>query len=762
MLLEDLLQKLSSELESEGLLHLARIPARDGVTKKPNPPLPGTLRRRLGARGIDALWTHQADALDFARAGEHVIVSTGTASGKSLCFNLPVIEKILETPRARALYLYPTKALAQDQLRSLRTFALPQVRAATYDGDTPKEEREGVRKYANIVLSNPDMLHFGLLPLHQRWTELLANLAFVVVDEAHVLRGIFGSHVGCILRRLRRLALHYGSDPVFILTSATMGNPGTLAEHLLGMAFKEISEDGAPRGERLFAFWNPPFIDEEKGVRGSANWEAARLLSSFVDEDVKTIAFAKSRKSAELVAKYARTLLQVAEEDQIRPYRAGYLAAERRQIEQELFSGKLKGVASTSALELGIDVGGMDAVVLNGFPGTVSAVWQRAGRAGRHAEQSAAVLIGQDDPLDQYYMHHPEVLLGKPFEVALVDTTNPNVLAPHLGAAVYEQPLEVGSADEIFGKGAESLAEEMVQAGDMAVRKQRATKIERYHWKRQQPPGRDLDIRSLGGAQYAIVEESTGALLGTVDGARAFQQIHPGAVYLHQGDNFEVASLDLETKVALVKPLEGNYYTQSRESSDIRVIEPFHSKTVGTADFYVGKVEVTEHVVAFVRRDISTGETLAIVDLDLPPNILETVAFWYTVVPGVVQRAEISPADLPGSLHAAEHAGIGILPLFAMADRWDIGGVSTALSGDTGLPTVFIYDGYPGGAGIAQRGFDEAGEHLAATLQAVRDCQCDSGCPSCVQSPKCGNGNEPLDKHGAIRLMSAILTGTAY
>ncbi|CAN5827192.1 DEAD/DEAH box helicase [soil metagenome] len=751
--LQVLLKSLSETLESEGLKAVVPLPAKPGVTVRPEPPLPGVLRRRLEAKGIQGLWTHQAEALAAARRGENIAVSTGTASGKSMCFNLPAIEQILADRRARALYLYPTKALAQDQLRALRGFGLTEVLPATYDGDTPGDERASVRKFANIMLTNPDMLHFGILRSHSRWAGFFAGLRFVVVDEGHIYKGVFGSHVGCILRRLRRIANHYGSDPVFILTSATIPNPGGLAERLVGVPFTEVTDDGAPRGERVFGFWNPPFIDEAAATRSSANWESARLMATFANREIKTIAFARSRRAAELVAKYAKTMATADAGDRITAYRAGYLAEERRAIEKKLFSGELVGVAATSALELGIDVGGMDAVVMNGFPGTVAQVWQQAGRAGRSTDASVAVLVGRDDPLDQYYIAHPEFLLTKPFEMALVDTTNPNILQPHLECAAWEKPITPEDVSGYFGEEALRQAEEMTAAGRLALRK--AKGIQRYHYRGATGPG-DLDLRSMG-STYSIVEQQTGALLGTVDGGKAFSQIHPGAIYLHQGENWEVKQLDIANHVALVDPAKGRFFTQSRESSDIRVLQALESKRVGRAGFYLGRVEVTNRVVAFARRDIASGETTAVVDLDLPETVLSTVAVWYTVEDLVVRKARLSAADLPGSLHAAEHAAIGILPLFAMADRWDIGGVSTAFSADTNLPTVFIYDGYPGGAGIAARGFAEAAEHQSATLEAVSRCPCRTGCPSCVQSPKCGNGNEPLDKAGAIRLLATIL-----
>jgi DEAD/DEAH box helicase domain-containing protein len=748
----------AEDAPAEGLLRLVRTPARGARTVIPDPPLPEPLQSRLALQGITGLWTHQAEALAAVRAGRHVVVSTGTASGKSLCFNLPVIETMLADRKARALYLYPTKSLAQDQLRAIRSFALPQITAATYDGDTPAGERPMVRSYARVVLTNPDMVHYGILEGHARWADLLGHLSYIVVDEAHTLRGVFGSHVGCILRRLRRVARHYGSDPQFILTSATFGNPAELAGRLVGLPFHGVEGDGSPRGERLFAFWNPPFKDEASGSRASSNWESARLLAGFADQGIRTIAFTKSRKSAELVAKHARSIVtEPGTADRIRAYRAGYLTSERREIERQLFSGELLGVAATTALELGVDVGGLDAVVMNGFPGTVAQVWQQAGRAGRAGQQSLAVLVGQEDPLDQYYLAHPDVLLAKPFEAALVDVANPRILEPHLGCAAHELPLSPGEAVETFGEGAAEVVEAMVAAGDLVERRARGTGIARLHWHRRQPPGRELDLRSMGGEAFRIVEAGTGALLGTVDGARAYGQVHPGAVYLHQGESFVVAALDLAERVALVEASAPAWYTQARQSSDIRVASVTATRRLGAVDCYLGRVEVTRRVVAFARRSIANGELLEVVPLDLPEEALATVAFWYTVPEPVVVRAGICAQDLPGSLHAAEHAAIGVLPLFAMADRWDIGGVSTALAPDTGLPTVFIYDGYPSGMGIAERGFAQAEDHLGATLETVRACPCESGCPSCVQSPKCGNGNEPLDKAGAIRLMATIL-----
>ena len=641
---QELLSFVSSNLETEGLKAVIELPARGSITVQPDPPLPEPLASRLASKGIEGLWTHQAQALAALRRGENTTVSTGTASGKSLCFNLPVIERILTDKRARAIYVYPTKALAQDQLRALRSFGLPEISAATYDGDTPAAERASVRRYANIVLTNPEMLHFGILPYHAKWAPFLGRLEFVVVDEAHVLKGVFGSHVGCVLRRLLRLARHYRADPRFVLTSATTPNPSQLAERLLGVPFTEVTEDGAPKGPRTFAFWNPPFVDETMTARTSANWESARLMAAFADRDIRTLTFAKSRKAAELIAKHTRNILDDPERRRkVTAYRGGYLAQERREIEQRLFAGELLGVAATSALELGIDVGGLDAVVLNGFPGTVAQVWQQAGRAGRSQDPSVAVMVGRDDPLDQYYIAHPDILMSKPFETALVDITNPNILEPHLACAAFELPIGEEEVVETFGLAGVGAAARLVELGVLVLRKSRGAQVPRYHYRGATPPGAELDLRSMGGPMYSIVEEDTGALLGTVDGASAFSQVYPGAIYLHQGENWEVVELDLARHVALVKKASGSYYTQSRDVSDITVLEVRESKTVGAVTFYLGRVEVARQVVAFARKDISTGEVLDLVDLDLPEVVLDTIAFWYTVEERVIARARIAP-----------------------------------------------------------------------------------------------------------------------
>jgi DEAD/DEAH box helicase domain-containing protein len=739
------------------LVHLEQLPARPARLVELPGDLPELVLDRLRTRGIDALWTHQAAAVALARAGRHVVVATGTASGKSLCYQLPIFDALLGDDRRTALYLSPTKALARDQLRAIRSFALAGVRAAAYDGDTPAADRPMVRRSANLVLTNPDMLHRGILPSHERWAAFLGRLAYVVVDEAHTLRGVFGSHVAAILRRLRRLAARYGAEPVFVLASATLGNPAELAGLLTGLPVEAVVEEGSPRGPVSFALWEPPLLDEASGLRRSANTEAAAWLAAAVEAGVRTLCFTRSRKAAELVATYARR--RVAELDRrlagrVRAYRAGYLPEERRELEQGLVSGRLLGLATTNALELGMDVGGLDAVVLDGYPGTIASLWQQAGRAGRQGEAALAVLVGSDNPLDAYLLHHPADLFGRPHEAALLDPGNPYVLAPHLVCAAFEAPL-TGEDLALFGDHTEELVEALQAEGRLRRRAD--------GWR--PGSGRSLvdqvDIRNAGGTPVTIVAADSGQVVGTVDRARAPSTVHRGAVYLHQGESWRVLELDLEGGAALVEPARGDEYTQARSDTDVAVVEATRRVELPRCGLWLGRVAVTEQVVGYERRKVGTSELLGYEDLDLPPGRLQTVAYWYTLSAELLQAAGLDAKAVPGAAHAAEHAQIGLLPLFAMCDRWDIGGLSTAWHPDTGAATIFVYDGYPGGAGIAEHGHRRAADHLRATRDTVASCPCEHGCPSCVQSPKCGNGNHPLDKAGAVRLLDQLLLDLA-
>jgi DEAD/DEAH box helicase domain-containing protein len=750
----ELVEQLTNDPDyRDQLVHLERIPARPQRLVGLPEDLPQLVAGRLRARGITGLWEHQAEALAMARDGTHVVVATGTASGKSLCYQLPVFEALLGEGRRTAIYLAPTKALAQDQLRAIRSFALTGVKATTYDGDTPTEERPRIRRMANLVLTNPDMLHQGILPNHEQWASFLSRLAYVVVDEAHTLRGVFGAHVALVLRRLRRLVRRHGAEPTFVLASATLGNPEELAGGLTGVPVEAVTDDASPRGPVRFALWEPPLVDEATGLRRSTNMEAADWLAAAVVGGVRTLCFTRSRRGAELVATYARR--SVAEVDrslsrQIRAYRAGYLPSERRELEQRLVDGDLLGVATTNALELGMDIGGLDAVILNGFPGTVASMWQQAGRAGRGRDPALAVLIGADDPLDAYLLHHPADLFGRPHEGALVDPANPYVLGPHLACAAYEAPLTEADLD-LFGPRARAAVEALEADGTLRRRRDGLRPVS------GRSPAANIGLRSAGGAPVTIVDTSSGEVIGTVDAARAPATVHPGAIYLHQGESYRGVDLDLVQGVALVESFDGAEYTQPRTDTDIEILEELAVVPLPRSSLSLGRVVVTRQVVGYERRRIGTGELLGYDNLDLPPQRLVTVAYWYTISEELLDDASLIHKVVPGAAHAAEHAQIGLLPLFALCDRWDIGGLSTAWHPDTGLATIFVYDGHQGGAGIAERGFHVAAEHLRATHETITGCPCETGCPTCVQSPKCGNGNQPLDKQGAARLTAELL-----
>ena len=793
---------------------------------------PELLVTRLANRGVTGLWPHQHEAADLAHRGRNVIISTGTASGKSLAYLTPAVASCLDG--GTVLYLTPTKALAADQLRGLRELRMTQVRAACFDGDTPFEERTWVRKNANYVLTNPDMLHRSILPRHAQWSTFFRRLRMVVVDECHGYRGVFGSHVAQILRRLRRVCARYGADPVFLLASATASEPGAFAMRLTGLEMDEVTSDASPKGATTIALWEPP-LTELRGeggapVRRTATAEAADLLADLVLADVRTLAFVRSRRGAETVALSARAKLAdvafalstrrpsppvppapaatrptvplppdtsdplpetdadrsgasaftdgpgaathsdgpdaaasgalswaLPDQDdlaglpeKIAAYRAGYLAEDRRLLEKALRSGSIMGLATTNALELGVDVSGLDAVLIAGWPGTRASLWQQAGRAGRDSQDSLAVLIARDDPLDTYLVHHPEALFGQPVEAIVLDPENPYVLGPHLCAAAAEIPLTEADLP-VFGPTAPRVLADLVAQG--LLRKRPAG----WFWTKRERATDLADIRGAGGAPIQVVESATGRLLGSVDEPSAHTTVHTGAIYLHQGETFLVELLDLEAGVALVGSAEPDYTTFARDVTDITVLESLRSHDLGPGRLHFGEVEVTRQVVSYLKRRIQSGEMLGDEPLDLPPRTLRTRAVWWTLPASEVAALAGEGFDLGGAAHAAEHAAIGLLPLFATCDRWDIGGVSTELHADTGLLTVFVYDGHEGGAGFSERGYARAVDWLTATREAIASCECERGCPSCIQSPKCGNGNEPLDKRGAIHLLDTLL-----
>ncbi|HEY1841459.1 MAG TPA: DEAD/DEAH box helicase [Mycobacterium sp.] len=756
-------------VDEHPLRHVAELPARHG-RQHPWPTwVEPDVLRAFNDRGISSPWAHQVQAAELAHAGRHVVISTGTASGKSLAYQLPILNALATDPRARALYISPTKALGHDQLRAAHslTAAIPRlsdIAPTAYDGDSPAEVRRLARERSRWVFSNPDMVHLALLRNHARWAVFLRGLRFVVVDECHYYRGVFGSNVAMVLRRLLRLCARYGAGPTMtptvIFASATTAAPGATAAELIGQPVEEITEDASPQGARTVALWEPALradLTGENGapVRRSAGSEAARVMADLIAEGARTLTFVRSRRGAELTALATRARLEdIAPQltDTVASYRAGYLPEDRNALEQALLDGRLRGLATTNALELGIDIAGLDAVVLAGFPGTVTSFWQQAGRSGRRGQGALVVLVARDDPLDTYLVHNPAALLDKPIERVVIDPANPYILGPQLLCAATELPIDDA---EMRVLGAEDVAHQLVDDG----------LLRRRSGKYYPAPGVDphpaVDIRGPTGGQVVIVEGETGRLLGTAGAGQAAASVHPGAVYLHQGESYVVDSLDFDEGLAFVHAEDPGYATFARELTDIAVTGAGERQVFGPVTLGLVPVSVTNHIVGYLRRRL-TGEVIDFVELDIPPHTLDTAAVMYTITPEALHRNGIDPLRIPGSLHAAEHAAIGLLPLVASCDRGDIGGLSTAVGPESeGLPSVFVYDGYPGGAGFAEQGFRRAGTWLGATAAAIEACECPSGCPSCVQSPKCGNGNDPLDKAGAVQVLGLVLAALA-
>jgi DEAD/DEAH box helicase domain-containing protein len=763
---KDLTQNID-DVEDQ-LVEVAHEPGQDPFLVDFPDELNPRLTAALKSTGIEQLYGHQIQCFDEAfgvgdSPGGNVIVTTGTASGKSLCFNLPVLHTLASDSKARAIYLYPTKALAQDQARKLGQLGAAidaegrgrtsTVRHAIYDGDTPSGERRQIRERSNLVLTNPDMVNQGILPNHKQWADFFANLAWIVVDEAHVYRGVFGSHVANVLRRLRRIASAYGTEPRIIMTSATIANPLQLAERLAGEKFALVDRDSGPRPDREIVVWNTPLLDEASGRRGSALGEAASLLVNLVRADVRTIVFMKSRRGVELIRRFAIDALADRPDlaERVMPYRAGYTAAQRRDIEQRLASGDLKAVVATNALELGIDIGALDAAIVTTYPGTVASLRQMWGRAGRDHE-GLAVYIAGEDALDQFFCRHPDEFLRRPVEAAILDPWNESVHLRHLQAAAYELPLRKADS-QFFGESMDGFAQQLVAAGSLRENNGR------YLPRGDDFPAARIALRSASADNFHVVDGSTGEIIGTVEAERAFTTVHPGAVYLHLGRQYEIDELDLNARTVVARKFEGDWYTQPKFEIDTYIEEVLETRELDGAMLHFGRVAVSEQVTSFQRKSISDHETLALEPLDLPEQHFVTQALWYTM-PGAIESAA-DPEGMPlnvlqGALHAAEHAQIAVLPLIAMCDRWDIGGLSTAFHPQTGKPTIFIYDGHPGGVGITQRGYEQFERLTADAMRLIGECKCESGCPSCVQSPKCGNLNEPLHKAGARRLLASL------
>ncbi|WP_235532539.1 DEAD/DEAH box helicase [Nocardioides sp. Root140] len=757
-----LIDAVATPSRADRLRHVEVLPPRAPTYAEWPAWVAAPVREAFTARGVVRPWQHQVEGAEAAHSGRHVVVATGTASGKSLVYQAPALTACLEQrgPRgergATALYVAPTKALAQDQLASLHALGLD-VRAATHDGDSSREQRDWARDHGEYLLTNPDMLHRSMLPGHARWARFWRSLRYVVIDECHHYRGVFGAHVSHVLRRLRRVCALYGASPTFVLASATVASPAELGLRLTGHEMVAVTDDTSPRGQVALALWEPPFVSHlgENGapVRRAATSEVADLLTDLVVAGVRTLAFVRSRRGAESVAAIAaESLGEVAPElaGRVAPYRGGYLPEERRALEQRLRSGDLVGLAATNALELGIDVSGLDAVLLAGFPGTRAALWQQVGRAGREGQDALGILVARDDPLDTYLVTHPEALIGRPVEACVFDPSNHYILGPHLLAAAEELPL---SPDELglFGETAREAVDALTEAGLLRRRGRD------WFWTDRRRASDFADIRSAGGSPVQLIEGSTGRVIGTVDAGSAHGTAHAGAVYVHLGETWLVSSLDVEDNVAMMDRADPSYSTSARETTDVRIAQERRHEPWGRCRMSFGEVDVSHQVVSFLKRRVPSGEVISEEPLDLPERTLRTAAVWWTVPAAVLEDAGLAEADLPGSAHAAEHASIGLLPLFATCDRWDIGGVSTALHADTGQLTVFVYDGHPGGAGFAERGFTVAREWLAATREAIASCACTEGCPSCVQSPKCGNQNHPLDKPGAVRLLDVLL-----
>lgn len=746
---EALLGEIRSQASYAGqILHVRERPAREaryGDVHAALHPAVGEILRRLG---ITRLYSHQAEAIDTALAGQNVCIVSGTASGKTLTYLLPIVDALHRRGTSRALLIYPTKALAQDQLRKLAEFGAGDFFIAdTYDGDTPARRRRQIKKEAQVVLTNPDMLHLGILPYHHTWTDFFRNLQYVVLDEVHTYRGIFGSHTANIMRRLRRIAAHYGANPRFICSSATIANPSELASQLIGLPLHLVADDGAPRGRKTIVFWNPPVVEKMSGRRRSGNLEAADLMAMLVRRRVRNITFTLARSQTELILRYARDLLSEERLDQrIMAYRGGYLPVERRAIERKLFDGELLGVTATTALELGVDIGGLEAVIMAGYPGSISSTWQQMGRAGRGQEDSLAVLIGLTGALHQYVVNNPDYLVGANSEKAIIDPENSFILAAHLLCAAYELPL--GEGDEaLFGRKMPAILEILGDAGYI-------TRRQRWYWVDPELyPAAEISIRSASGGGYDIINTVDDSLLGTLDGQSAQRMAHRGAIYLHGGQSFLVEELDLENRMARAKPVEVDYYTQPLVASEVRRVESGEVKRQEPLQLEVGPISVLSRVTGYRKVRQITEQEIGSGELDLPTENFETVGLWLLPGPEAMKLPGDEPYDPAGALHAIEHVLIMLLPLFASCDAQDVGGVSSPLHPDFSAPAICLYDGYPGGVGIAQTAFERVPELLSAAAQTIENCFCDSGCPACVQQASCGSMNRPLDKCGALKLL---------
>jgi DEAD/DEAH box helicase domain-containing protein len=735
--LAEWLEDLARRPENRGALsHWETLPERPARYGTLSLPLPAALQECLVAQGIEHLYTHQVQAIEALRGGLDTVVVTGTASGKSLCYHLPVLERLMSDRAATALYLFPTKALAQDQLKGLVRLAsghpdvLKSLVAGVYDGDTQPATRRKLRDSANLILSNPDMLHQGILPYHPRWARFLRDLRYVVIDETHAYRGIFGSHVANVLRRLDRIVRHLGGEFRVVSCSATIRNPQELASSLTGRAITVVDDDGSPRGEKHFVFWNPPFRDNTRVERRSSNVEGCTLLTGLIERGAQALVFTKSRVSAELVYRYARERLgriQPGLEDSIKPYRGGYLPEERRKIEQALFSGELRGVVSTNALELGVDIGGLDAVVMIGAAPTLASMWQQAGRAGRKGAPALAVLVAYNETVDQYLMKHPDYFFGRSTEAAVIDPHNPYILAHQLACAAYELPLSLDDA-RAFGPQTEQILAALDEAGETKSIDGRA------YWAKTDFPAARVNLRTISDNTYTIMDATEhNKVIGTVDAISALELVYPEAVYLHEGETWFVRKLDLEQKAAYVEPREVDYYTQPVLDTNIRVRGELQRREWRGESIRLGEVTYSWQTVAMKKVKFHSLDSIGYHPLTLPRLTLETVGFWFA--PGeeawtAVARQGLNPVE---GLMGVRNLFMTLLAMLSMCDPADLGGKID--SSNLGRPTLFMFDRYPGGLGFAEQGYARLEELAAAALEHLESCECDDGCPACVGLP---------------------------
>ena len=750
---------LDSERLGRQVRHHRLIPGAEAVYAEPKRPWPAPIKAMLDRLGIDRLYAHQARAVDLVRSGRNVVIATPTASGKTLCFNLPVMERLLADPDAKALYVYPLKALAQDQLKAFNAMAglLPDkdrpgmnsIGAAIYDGDTSQHFRKKIRDNPpGVILTNPEMLHLSVLPHHHTWAQVLSNLSFVVIDEVHTYRGVLGSHMAMVLRRLLRLCRSWGAEPSFVFCSATVGNPAELCANLTGLEVEAVTETGAAQSARHMIFLNP---------HDSPSQAAIQLLRAALSRGLRTIVYARSRRMTELIALWASER-SGEYADRISAYRAGFLPEERREIEVRMASGELLAVISTSALELGIDIGGLDLCILVGYPGSIMATWQRSGRVGRSGRESAVVLVAGEDALDQHFMRHPEDFFIRPPERAVLNPHNPVVADRHLICAAAEMSLK---ASEPFLAGEPALMDRVRRLVDKGQLYELAdTGAEPEIVTDRKRPQREVDLRGAGRGLH-ILDAGPGAdgsEIGLIDAYRACRETHPGAVYLHRGATYVIDSLDFETATVRAKRARVNYYTRVRGDKSTEILEIYDRRQIGSTRVFLARLKVTETVIGYEKRAVRGGALLGVIELDMPPNIFETEGLWIEI-PGPVRRAcEDECLHFMGGIHALEHAAIAVMPLIVLADRDDLGGISTPFHAQAGCAAVFIYDGMPGGAGLSRQGFLFMEDLLETTLKNVKSCECDLGCPSCVHSPKCGSGNRPMDKAGAVFLLERLLS----